>query len=194
MDEELQNAISSGLSVRRHTKRQVALKVYSNSVPSSPVSTLSRGPIALHDNVVEDDDEEEDNHASWAKSVSVTDPRVIRTSGDAKARMGPGYVVWLCRIEPQVAAAAPIEVYRRYSEFEGLREELCMAIPQLAQRTIPRLPPKSLVSRFRGPFLERRRKGLEFFLASILLNPQLSAHPVCVVRSSVYLWLIVFRL
>ena len=180
MDEALENAISSGLSVRRQTKRQVALKVYSNSVPSSPVSTLSKGTIALHDNVVEDDD---DNHASWAKSVSVTDPTVIRTSGDPKARMGPGYVVWLCRIEPQVAAAAPIEVYRRYSEFEGLREELCMAIPQLAQRTIPRLPSKSVVSRFRGPFLERRRKGLEFFLASILLNPQLSAHPVCVVQS-----------
>lgn len=66
--------------------------------------------------------------------------------------------------------AAIIVIHKRYSDIYRLRQQIWYAFPSL-RHSIPDLPPKSIVSRFRETFLESRRKGLEFFLLNVLLNP-----------------------
>jgi hypothetical protein len=51
----------------------------------------------------------------------------------------------------------------RYSEFDRLRENLVKAFPH-AEGSIPKLPRKSVVSRFRPRFLEQRKNGLSHFI------------------------------
>lgn len=51
----------------------------------------------------------------------------------------------------------------RYSEFDRLRENLVKAFPH-AEGSIPQLPRKSVVSRFRQRFLEQRKNGLSHFI------------------------------
>lgn len=51
----------------------------------------------------------------------------------------------------------------RYSEFDRLRDNLIESFPH-AQGSIPPLPRKSLVSRFRPKFLEHRKNGLNHFI------------------------------
>ena len=54
-------------------------------------------------------------------------------------------------------------VLESYSEFDDLRNNLVRAFPQLGA-SIPELPRKSVVSRFRTKFLDSRRAGLSHFL------------------------------
>lgn len=70
-----------------------------------------------------------------------------------------------------------ITIHKRYSEFVSLRQRLWYAFPQ-QRKGIPELPPKSVVSKFRESFLESRRKGLEYFLLTILLNPVFAQSPI----------------
>lgn len=70
-----------------------------------------------------------------------------------------------------------ITIRRRYSEFYTLRERLWYAYPR-QRHGIPELPPKSVVSKFREGFLENRRRGLEFFLLTVLLNPVFARSPI----------------
>ena len=51
----------------------------------------------------------------------------------------------------------------RYSEFDKLRTDLIRSCPH-AEAMIPELPRKSVVSRFRPEFLEKRKEGLSHFL------------------------------
>ena len=51
----------------------------------------------------------------------------------------------------------------RYSEFDRLRENLVKSFPH-AEGSIPQLPRKSVVSRFRPRFLEQRKNGLNHFI------------------------------
>lgn len=55
----------------------------------------------------------------------------------------------------------------RYSEFDRLRENLVKSFPH-AQGSIPQLPRKSVVSRFRPRFLEQRKNGLNHFIRYVL--------------------------
>ena len=70
---------------------------------------------------------------------------------------GPNFIVW-----------------RRYSDFVRLRAQVIKNFPHLP---IPKLPPKSIV-RFNKGFLDERRKGLEYFICSILLHPDISPHRI----------------
>ena len=54
-------------------------------------------------------------------------------------------------------------IRKRYSEFVDLRERLIEAFPDF-EAAVPELPPKSVISKFRPRFLERRRSGLQYFL------------------------------
>ena len=53
--------------------------------------------------------------------------------------------------------------FSRYSEFDRLRENLVKAFSH-AESSIPQLPRKSVVSRFRPRFLEHRKNGLSHFI------------------------------
>jgi hypothetical protein len=84
---------------------------------------------------------------------------------------------------------------KRYSEFDEFRERLVLSFPTF-EAMIPQLPPKSVISKFRPKFLEKRRAGLQYFLqyapntpgyyvvklmipsSCVLLNPEFSGSPV----------------
>lgn len=56
-----------------------------------------------------------------------------------------------------------MNICKRYSEFDDLRSRLLRGFPRF-EGAVPELPPKSLISKFRPSFLEKRRAGLQYFL------------------------------
>lgn len=69
-------------------------------------------------------------------------------------------------------------IRKRYSEFDDLRDALVDAFPQATEKSLPPLPPKSAIYKFRPKFLERRRLGLAYFLNCVLLNPEYASSPM----------------
>lgn len=129
-------------------------------------------PIQLIDRTQNPD---ENSAGAWVKNVHIDDYSLIQGSSKAGA-----YVVWTVTIETLPHPGAPsgvITIRKRYSEFDSLRQQLKFAFPKRLHQ-IPDLPPKSVVSKFRISFLESRRRGLEYFLLCILLNPVFSGSPI----------------
>jgi hypothetical protein len=125
-------------------------------------------PIRLEDH---SEDGSEQCKALWAKHVTIDDYVIV--SGSA-----PGlgaYVVW--NITVQTLHGGPMKIIKRYSEFDELRQKLVKTFPH-AEGAMPPLPPKSVISRFRPRFLERRKAGLSYFLNCVLLNPEFAGSPV----------------
>lgn len=58
-------------------------------------------------------------------------------------------------------------IRKRYSEFDDLRRRLIMTFPNF-EAAVPVLPPKSVISKFRPKFLEKRRAGLQYFLKWVM--------------------------
>lgn len=56
-----------------------------------------------------------------------------------------------------------MNIRKRYSEFDDFRWRLVRTFPNF-EAAVPELPPKSLISKFRPRFLEKRRAGLQYFL------------------------------
>lgn len=48
----------------------------------------------------------------------------------------------------------------------------------LSEASLPALPPKGVFMKFKSNFLEKRKKGLQYFLNCVLLNPEFSKAPV----------------
>ncbi|PPQ93588.1 hypothetical protein CVT25_005468 [Psilocybe cyanescens] len=105
---------------------------------------------------------------------------------------GGAYVVYDCVITTREGTT--MHVLKRYSAFEELRANLKRTLPvrgslfsiplvnDLSQISLfpllPSLPPKSALGRFRPAFLDSRRKLLQFFLASVLLHPEIGGRDV----------------
>lgn len=144
----------------------------------SAESLVSRGGITLQDNEAElSDDEAADadsatprhsdetrtsygrdrNKACWAKSVEVTNFVVVNGSA---TNIG-AFVVWNIRV--QTLQGPYMNICKRYSEFDDFRRDLVRTFPSF-EAAVPVLPPKSVISRFRPRFLEKRRAGLQYFL------------------------------
>ncbi len=94
-----------------------------------------------------------------------------------------------------------MNIRKRYSEFDEFRSRLVQSFPNF-EAAVPSLPPKSVISKFRPKFLNKRRAGLQYFLkyvpiwhlnspplricpgstnhgsSCILLNPEFSGSPV----------------
>ncbi|CAD6442092.1 681c12d5-9941-4553-b8b0-a262f3ceb2f8 [Sclerotinia trifoliorum] len=168
----------------------------SQARPLSYVSIDSIHPsgITLQDNTADGDEEgdangRDKNEACWARSVVIEDYVVVNGSGiGGMAKMGKGlgigggigggigaFVVWNVRVD--TLEGTPIIIRKRYSEFTDLRTKLLRTFPN-STTTIPELPRKSVISKFRPKFLENRRSGLQYFLNCILLNPEFSSSPV----------------
>ncbi|KAG8163617.1 hypothetical protein KVR01_006914 [Diaporthe batatas] len=150
--------------------------------------SLVPGAITLQDNEADDDDGEpsdrqrnseetrtsygrDRNRACWAKSVEVTNYVVVNSSA---TNIG-AFVVWNIRV--QTLSGPFMNIRKRYSEFDDFRHQLISTFPNF-EAAVPTLPPKSVISRFRPKFLEKRRAGLQYFLNCILLNPEFSGSPV----------------
>ena len=71
-----------------------------------------------------------------------------------------------------------MKIRKRYSEFDDLRQKLIAAFPNATTSSLPALPPKSAIYKFRAKFLERRRDGLQYFLNCVMLNPEYSGSAI----------------
>ncbi|KAH3672396.1 hypothetical protein WICMUC_004232 [Wickerhamomyces mucosus] len=70
-----------------------------------------------------------------------------------------------------LSSGVNIKIMKRYSEFEALAKQLMKIYPNRLIE-IPKLPPKNyLGNNFSNEFLNKRRRGLEFFTNAVLLNP-----------------------
>lgn len=107
---------------------------------------------------------DEEQVASWATDVHVGDCTVVTGTNGQK------FAVWSITITTDKGAT--MKLLKRYSEINTLREEVVAAFPDRIGE-IPQLPPKKFFGNLKEDFLVRRRRGLEFFLSSVLLNPQL---------------------
>ncbi|KAK0731192.1 Phox homologous domain-containing protein [Lasiosphaeris hirsuta] len=143
------------------------------SVESAPIPDA----ITLQDNEHDDGPNgsniygRDRNRACWAKSVQIRD--YVLVNGSA-TNIG-AFVVWNIRVE--TLNGSYMNIRKRYSEFDDLRQRLVQTFPNF-EAAVPVLPPKSVISKFRPRFLEKRRAGLQYFLNCILLNPEFSGSPV----------------
>ncbi|KAM3515420.1 hypothetical protein MY11210_000982 [Beauveria gryllotalpidicola] len=126
------------------------------SVQSSDSSGRPTGAILLLDHEA-DDDAQDRNNACWARSVEIVDYTVV--NGGATS-IG-AFVVWNVRVE--TLQGSYMNIRKRYSEFDTLRYRLIKSFPN-SDAAVPSLPPKSVISKFRPKFLEKRRAGLQYFL------------------------------
>ncbi|KKA26256.1 hypothetical protein TD95_000049 [Thielaviopsis punctulata] len=125
--------------------------------------------IMMRDN--ESDDLDGRGEACWAKSAEITSWTVVEGSvGNIGA-----FVVWTIRVDTM--KGAPMEIRKRYSEFDSFRHRLLQTFPR-SGASVPALPPKTVMARFDKKFLEKRRLGLQHFINCILLNPEFSASPI----------------
>ena len=120
-------------------------------------------PITLEDHTLSP---EASSSGLWAKSVTIDEYVIVRGNP-----LGAGaYVVYNCNV--QTLDGGPMTIRKRYSEFDELRAKLIEAFPQSTKSSLPPLPPKSAVYKFRPNFLEKRREGLAYFLNCVMLNPE----------------------
>ncbi|KIM38455.1 hypothetical protein M413DRAFT_447714 [Hebeloma cylindrosporum] len=66
-----------------------------------------------------------------------------------------------------------MHVLKRYTAFEQLWGALKRTLPSHLLPALPSLPPKAPLARFRPAFLDNRRKLLQFWLARVLLHPEI---------------------
>ncbi|WYZ44169.1 hypothetical protein EsH8_VII_000605 [Colletotrichum jinshuiense] len=135
----------------------------------SSESVLPAGAITMHDN--EASDLNGRNQACWAKSVEIADYVVVNSGA---TNIG-AFVVWNIKVE--TLQGSYMNIRKRYSEFDDLRDKLVRTFPNF-EAAVPPLPPKSVISKFRPRFLDKRRSGLQYFLNCIMLNPEFSGSPV----------------
>ena len=60
-----------------------------------------------------------------------------------------------------------VEAHRRYTDFQALRKQICKQYPALHE-VLPPLPEKKVLGKFKASFLEKRREGLQLFLAAVV--------------------------
>jgi hypothetical protein len=56
-----------------------------------------------------------------------------------------------------------MNIRKRYSEFDDFRKRLVQTFPNF-EAAVPTLPPKSVISKLRPSFLDKRKAGLQYFL------------------------------
>ncbi|THG94516.1 hypothetical protein EW026_g6972 [Hermanssonia centrifuga] len=84
-------------------------------------------------------------------------------------KLGGAYIVYDCAITTKEGTV--MHTHKRYSAFAQLYAHLRATLPAAQQRFVPPLPPKNPLSKFRATFLDRRRRALQHWLASVLLHP-----------------------
>ncbi|KAI1408933.1 Phox-like protein [Hypoxylon sp. FL1857] len=142
---------------------------HTRAISSASAESLPTRGIILRDN--ENSELDDRGSACWAKSVEITDYVTVNGS---TTNIG-AFVVWNIRVE--TLSGSFMNIRKRYSEFDDFRWRLIRTFPNF-EAAVPELPPKSIVSKFRPKFLEKRRAGLQYFLNCILLNPEFSGSPV----------------
>ncbi|KAF8517149.1 Phox-like protein [Hysterangium stoloniferum] len=83
-------------------------------------------------------------------------------------KLGGAYIVYDCAVYTKEGTT--FHILKRYSDFEQLYLALQQTLPRDMLHNIPSLPPKSPLARYRPAFLERRRRRLQHWLATVLLH------------------------
>lgn len=103
---------------------------------------------------------------TWALDVRIGDCTIVTGSG-----AGQKFAVWSVSVE--TTKGGHMHMFKRYSEFVTLRNNLVTSFPDHVTE-IPKLPPKKVFGNLQNDFLVKRRRGLEFFISCVLLNPILA--------------------
>ncbi|KAJ7157696.1 Phox homologous domain-containing protein [Mycena crocata] len=90
--------------------------------------------------------------------------------GDA---LGGAYVVYDCVMKTKEGTL--IHAHKRYSDFVTLEHQLLRTLPRSQRSFVPELPPKAPLARYRAAFLANRLRGLEHWLSSVLLHPDVGS-------------------
>lgn len=144
---------------------------YGRTAPSASAESLTLAGLGITMQDNENSSIDERGSACWAKSVEVNSYVIVNSSA---TNIG-AFVVWNIRVE--TLNGSSMDIRKRYSEFDDLRWRLMRTFPGF-EAAVPELPPKSLISKFRPKFLEKRRAGLQYFLHCIMLNPEFSGSPI----------------
>lgn len=148
------------------------LSVHKIMDKSTRLAMVAPVPIQLVDEDVDDSDVPQDSntvsskkHASpWATDVHVGECTIVNGTNNQR------FAVWAIAID--TSKGGHMRLLKRYSEFDTLRNKLLNAFPDHSTE-IPRLPPKKVFGNLKTEFLAKRRRGLEFFISCVLLNPVL---------------------
>jgi len=138
--------------------------IHSRSRPASIVGdarSLYSADIVLGD--------QSGHSATFARDVHITG---WATVGD---KPKSAYVVYDCAITTKEGMT--IHALKRFSAFEKLNSALRRALPGFLRESIPRLPPKAPLAKYRPAFLEKRRKMLQTWLLAVLLHPDIGSCP-----------------
>lgn len=134
---------------------------------SRPSSLFSHEPsIWLSDNTSPDSPS-----LTFARDVQISGWTMV---GDKVS--GGAYVVFDCAI--QLKDGTVVHAHKRYSAFAELYRQLKDSLPERMWSTVPKLPPKSPLSKFRAAFLDKRRRELQHWLAGVILHPDLGGKEV----------------
>lgn len=129
-------------------------------------------PIQLESPAEYEQSKQKTNKLGNITNVIVGDHHLI--AGD---NGGPSFTVWCIKIIINDLNYGLIVVYKRYSEIEELHKVLRKKFPN-----VPDMPPKDSMNFLRlignEDWIEQRRKGLQWLLSNILLNPRMVENEV----------------
>ncbi|KAF7327178.1 PX domain protein [Mycena kentingensis (nom. inval.)] len=134
----------------------------SPTTPRHPYSPHARGPPSIFSNDIWLGDSIGES-TTFARGVEISGWTSV---GDVR---GGAYVVYDCVVKTKEGIS--IHAHKRYSDFVRLEAELLRTLPPSFRAVVPSLPPKAPLARYRAAFLARRRRGLEHWLAAVLLHP-----------------------
>lgn len=144
---------------------------FSHSAPARRIKTRSRPPsVFSHETDVTsiwlaDNSGNKGSASGFARDVQIAGWTSV---GD---KLGGAYIVYDCAIFTKEGTV--IHTHKRYSAFAQLHAALRATLPPVQQSLVPPLPPKNPLSKFRATFLDRRRRALQHWLASVLLHPDI---------------------
>lgn len=153
---------------------------------SSSVTQLNNVlPIPIELNAGEDLQTHQHNHQSHITDVRVGEHHLVQgnTTATNSSTSGQGqYIVWQVKITINDLDYSSIVLYKRYLELLQLYNDLRQYYKGQQDIVIPKPPPKNSFSFERlvmsSSWLEDRRKGLQWFLSSVLLDPVLQNGPI----------------
>ncbi|XP_072020003.1 sorting nexin-4-like isoform X2 [Amphiura filiformis] len=147
------------------------------------IAAKSRRPIPQRASVTKSQD------GTLLEKVEISVSEQEKRQGASAMGMKDQYTVYLVETRTRddskgVSEAGPTALWRRYSEFELLRNYLVVAY---AHVVVPPLPEKRMtimwqqlttVDNFDADFIERRRVGLEGFLQRVASHPAMCAEQI----------------
>ncbi|WPK26624.1 hypothetical protein PUMCH_003982 [Australozyma saopauloensis] len=141
------------------------------TAPKKALKPVAPVPISLVEGALD--------HSHFSASSHITDVLVGEYHNISGDGLSASYIAWSIRIVVDDAMHSLILIYKRYRDLEELRRKLAKAF---SNEDIPELPPKDNLSVQRicglDLWLEHRRKGLQWFLTNVLLNPKFQHHEI----------------